>query len=290
MTVSVIIPTLNAESWIERQLNAFLNQSFEPEIIVVDSGSADRTVSIVKRFEDRVQILECRKDSFNHGKTRGWALRQSRGDFVVFFTQDALPKDSFCLENLHRALQETGAAAVYGRQTAYSDAPEYERLTREFNYPDKPKLVRENSIEEYGVKAFFFSNVCAMYRRDIYLSVGGFDETNTNEDMLMAAKLLHAEYTIVYNPEAVVYHSHNNSIRKDYLRNKEIGIFMERYREQLAAPKVYNEGLRLMRYVGSELIKEKRIDELFRFLIHASARFAGYQIGKRSVIRKGNQT
>ena len=66
-------------------------------------------------------------------------------------------------------------AAAYGRQIARPDAPKYEKLTRQFNYPDQPRIWREADIPRYGVKSYFFSNVCSAYRREAYLTVGGFD-------------------------------------------------------------------------------------------------------------------
>ena len=202
MKVSVIVPTLNAERWISRQLDSLLSQTVEAEIIVIDSGSTDATGSIVRARADRVRLMEIPREDFDHGGTRDYALRQSAGDFVCFLTQDALPTDERCLEHLLSAFSSPDIAAVYGRQIAYLDAPEYERLTRVFNYPEQPRIWREADIPRYGVKSYFFSNVCAAYRRDAYLAAGGFDAPILcNEDMMMAAKLLHKGYALAYTPD-----------------------------------------------------------------------------------------
>ena len=56
---------------------------------------------------------------------------------------------------------------------------------------------------------------------EAYLAVGGFDAPIiTNEDMMMAAKLLHAGYALAYTPEAAVYHSHRYTMEEEYRRNK----------------------------------------------------------------------
>lgn len=99
MKVSVIVPTLNAERWISRQLDSLLSQTVEAEIIVIDSGSTDATGSIVRARADRVRLMEIPREDFDHGGTRDYALRQSAGDFVCFLTQDALPTDERCLEH-----------------------------------------------------------------------------------------------------------------------------------------------------------------------------------------------
>ena len=288
MKVSVIIPTLNAETWLSKQLDSLLAQTAEAEIIVIDSASTDLTPAIAARYAPRVKLLEIPRESFDHGGTRDYALRQSAGDFVCFLTQDARPIDEHCLEKLLAAFSAPDVAAVFGRQIAWPDAPEYERLTRAFNYPDRPRVWREADIPRYGVKAYFFSNACAAYRRDAYLAVGGFDAPIlSNEDMMMAGKLLHAGYALAYTPEAAVYHSHRYTLRQEYRRNVRIGKVMEQYRDRLTGAQTDAEGLRMLRFVGGELAHEGRIGELPGFFARVCVRFAGNRIGKHRGRRSG---
>ena len=281
MKVSIIIPTLNAERWISRQLDSLLSQTVEAEIIVIDSGSTDATGSIVRARADRVRLMEIPREDFDHGGTRDYALRQSAGDFVCFLTQDALPTDERCLEHLLSAFSSPDIAAVYGRQIAYLDAPEYERLTRVFNYPEQPCIWREADIPRYGVKSYFFSNVCAAYRRDAYLAAGGFDAPILcNEDMMMAAKLLHKGYALAYTPDAAVYHSHRYTLTEELRRNARIGKVMGQYRERLSRANTDTEGWRMLRFVGGELARRRQYGELFTFYTHAVVRFTGNRIGK----------
>lgn len=281
MKISVIIPTLNAERWISQQLDMLLAQTLEAELLVIDSGSTDATCSLVRAHADRVRLIEIPKKVFDHGGTRDFALRQSAGDYVLFFTQDAIPTDTHCIEKLLPAFSSPDVAAVYGRQIAHPDAPEYEKLTRQFNYPDQARIWRESDIPRYGVKSYFFSNVCSAYRRDAYLAVGGFDAPIiTNEDMMMAAKLLHAGYALVYTPEAAVYHSHRYTLREEYRRNIKIGLVMEQYRPRLTGAEADAEGWRMLRFVGSELARRRLYGELLSFYTHVGVRFAGNRIGK----------
>lgn len=281
MKVSIIIPTLNAEPWIAQQLNMLLSQTVQAEILVIDSGSTDRTVSIAAYHGERVRLLQISRDSFDHGGTRDFALRQSSGDYVLFFTQDAVPVDQHCVERLLSFFSSPDIAAVFGRQIAHPDAPEYEKLTRQFNYPDRAREWREADISRYGVKSYFFSNVCAAYRRDAYLDVGGFDAPIiSNEDMMMAAKLLHAGYALAYAPDAAVYHSHRYTLAEELRRNARIGRVMGQYRERLAQANADAEGWRMLHFVGGELARRKQYGELLNFYTHAAVRFAGNRIGK----------
>ncbi len=281
MKVSVIVPTLNAERWITQQLNMLLSQTVKAEILVIDSGSTDRTVSIVSSHGERVHLLQIPRESFDHGGTRDYALRQSTGDYALFFTQDAVPIDQRCIEKLLSAFSSPDIAAVFGRQIARPDAPEYEKLTRQFNYPDQSRIWREADIPRYGVKAYFFSNTCSAYRRDTYLAVGGFDTPIiSNEDMMMAAKLLHAGYALAYAPEAAVYHSHCYTLTEELRRNARIGRVMRQYRDRLIQEDTDAEGWRMLRFIGGELARRKQYGELFTFYTHAAVRFMGNRIGK----------
>lgn len=281
MKVSVIVPTLNAEPWITQQLDMLLSQTMVAEILVIDSGSTDCTVSIAASHGERVRLLQISRESFDHGGTRDFALRQSTGDYVLFFTQDAVPMDQRCIEKMLSAFSSSDIAAVFGRQIARPDAPEYEKLTRQFNYPDQARIWREADIPRYGVKAYFFSNTCSAYRRDAYLAVGGFDTPIlSNEDMMMAAKLLHAGYALAYTPDAAVYHSHRYTLIEELRRNARIGRVMRQYRDRLTQANTDAEGWRMLRFVGGELARRRQYGALFTFYTHAVVRFTGNRIGK----------
>lgn len=283
MKVSVIIPTLNAEAWLDRLLDRLIRQTVAAEILVIDSESDDATCRIAASHAPRVRLLHVPRERFNHGGTRDFALRQSTGEYVLFLTQDALPADRYYIEKLLSAFSSPDVAAVCGRQIAWPDAPEYEKLNRQFNYPDQPRIWREADIPRYGVKSYFFSNACAAYRRETYLAVGGFDAPIiSNEDMMMAAKLLHAGYALAYSPDAAVYHSHRYTFREELRRNIRIGKVMEQYRDRLTGADSDTEGWSLLRYVNSGLLRQKRYGEVFSFCMRAAVRFTGNRIGKLS--------
>ena len=84
-----------------------------------------------------------------------------------------------------------------------------ERYTRSFNYPEEQRKTKAD-LDRLGIKTFFCSNVCTMYRRSIYEKLGGFRKAHHfNEDMIFAGKLIQEGYAIAYVAEARVVHSHN---------------------------------------------------------------------------------
>ena len=91
-SVTVIIPTLNGEEKIELILKSLKEQTKQPlEIIIVDSSSTDKTVELARK--EGAKIISIARDSFDHGETRNLAAKESKGDYLLYMTQDAIPFD-----------------------------------------------------------------------------------------------------------------------------------------------------------------------------------------------------
>ena len=89
-TVSVLVPAYNAERWIGSALESALNQSWPKiEIIVVDDGSRDGTLSVAKRYENkRVKIIK--QENRGAAAARNRALLEAQGDFIQYLDADDL--------------------------------------------------------------------------------------------------------------------------------------------------------------------------------------------------------
>lgn len=291
MRISVIIPTLNAEKELSVQLD-MLGRQDRPadEIIVVDSASEDRTADICETNE-KVALIRIIREEFDHGKTRDMALRRANGDIVVFLTQDAIPADEHFLGRLVAPFSRDNLIALStGRQLPKADATQMEKLVRAYNFPEKSSIRSMADLPEMGIKTFFCPDVCCAYRKDIYLELGGFDyPLRTNEDMFYAARVIHAGYRISYTAEAMVYHSHNLTLREQYRRNYYQGYEIEKRKEDLGVGSYGQEGLRMVRYVSGELLKEGRFLSLMRFGIDCCARKMGNTAGKKAYIQEEKQ-
>ena len=286
MNYALIIPTLNAAADIGRLLSAVLAQTLPPsEILIVDSSSEDETVSIASRVPG-VRCIVIPRAEFDHGGTRDMALRMTHAEAVVFMTQDALPVDSACMERLLAPFADARVAAVGGRQIAWPDARAYEQAVRAHNYPSSSRVWDAGDIPGMGVRSFLISDVCAAYRREPYLAVGGFDHPLlTNEDMLMAERLLHAGYALAYAGDAAVYHSHNLTWMQEYRRNYAIGRVLKRYEARFEHVRETGDGVALAKSVLLSLARRGHFIECFCFALNCSARLLGNRIGKRDEAR-----
>lgn len=92
--ISIIIPALNEEKCLAstlQNLRAGL-RTIPYEIIVVDDGSTDRTLSIAKQYADQVVICK-EKKRWTIGQTRNEGARVAQGDYFVFIDADVIIPD-----------------------------------------------------------------------------------------------------------------------------------------------------------------------------------------------------
>ena len=291
MSLSVVIPTLNAGRELDDLLTKLEGQKRRPdEILVIDSGSEDDTLKTAGRHP-LVRVHSIPRGTFNHGGTRDLAFRMAAGDTVVFMTQDAIPASDRMLERLTAPLREEKTVAAYARQIPKAEAGARERLVRAFNYPEQSERHSREDIPTKGIKTFFLSDVCAAYRRQEYEELGGFEkDVLSNEDMLFAARAVQGGYRIAYAADAEVYHSHNLTIREQYQRNRVQGYEIERHRELRGNASSTSEGWAMLKQVSRGLLKQGRILSLGGLAFDCAARYLGSRAGQKAYQREAGQT
>jgi rhamnosyltransferase len=222
--ISVIIPTLSAEKSIKSLIEALNNQTYKPrEIIVVDSSSEDNTATVAKTAGARV--INIPRSEFNHGSTRTLGGQHAMGNVLIFMTQDALPANSRTLEMLVQPIANGSSVAAYARQIPYANANPIEKFWRYYNYPNQ-SITKDSTSK---CRKYFFSNVCSAFDKKFFDKVGGFEPAEICEDVLMSYQLINAGYRVAYQAEALVFHSHNDSLRSKSRRYYLIGRFNSRF-------------------------------------------------------------
>lgn len=246
----------------------------------------------VKAF-DNVEVHHLSKKDFDHGGTRHKAVQYSQADIFVMMTQDAMPADSHLIEeltvHLRKELEEgpepskrrVRVAAAYARQLPGEDSSEAERISRYFNYPEKSRIKTAADLNTMGIKAFFCSNVCAAYRRDLYEESGGFvRHTIFNEDMIYAAGAVRAGYGIAYEAKARVNHSHNYTNMQQLRRNFDLGVSQAEHPEIFARVPSEAEGKKLVTAAFRYLKRKGRLYRFPGFCVQCAFKYAGYRLGK----------
>ncbi len=222
-------------------------------------------------------------EEFDHGATRALGFRECEGaDYVLTMTQDALPAGEKLIEELLQPLQSDEKIAVsYARQLPNPEASPEERLSREFNYPAEGCVKSWEDRERLGIKTFFCSNVCALYRLNQWLALGGFPQKAIfNEDMIYACHALQAGCSICYAAKAEVYHSHSYNAGQQFHRNFDLGVSQAQNPDVFGGLSSEGEGLRYVRAVAESMRREGKGSQIPGFLIRCAARLLGYRLGK----------
>ena len=216
--VSVVIPTKNAGPILADVLDVLMHQEapWLYEILVVDSGSRDETLEIIKAYPS-VRLIEIDPKDFGHGKTRNFAIGHTSGEFIAMITQDALPESIGWLKNFVDTIeQDARIAGVFGRHIAYPHASPFTRIELEQHFAGflaRPVVClddHERYINDEGYRQFlyFFSDNNALLRRSVWEKMP-YPEIDFAEDQAWARLIIEAGYLKAYAHDAVVFHSHD---------------------------------------------------------------------------------
>ena len=191
-TVSVIIPTLQEENYIQKLLSNLQKVTTPIEIIVVDGGSSDKTVEIARRFTDRVYSI--RKRGISAG--RNYGAKHAHGDILVFLDTDVI----FPLDFVEKTKKVFEESTVVG--ATCSIMPSHFKLDATLFFYFYNKLLKLfTKIKPHSRGEFFAA------RKSAFLYVKGFDETMpVLEDHDLAIRLSKLG-KFVFIPNLTVYES-----------------------------------------------------------------------------------
>lgn len=252
-------------------------------IINTEQKYFDRLVYGTNFYEKfpNVTVFHISKREFDHGATRHLAVMKSEAPFFLMMTQDAVPADLELTGRLMEAMQQENTAVAYARQLPAADCGEIERFIRNYNYPDKSCIKNRDSIKKLGIKTYFCSNVCALYRRKSYEEQGGFiRHTIFNEDMIMAAGMVKAGYAIAYCSQAKVVHSHNYTGKEQFHRNFDIGVSQADNPQVFGELKSESEGMKLVKATAAYLKKSGKGSKIFRLIYISGCKYIGFWLGR----------
>ena len=169
--ISIITVCLNAVEFIEQAIHSVVTQTYPPsEYIIIDGGSTDGTVDIIRRDESRLAYWHSRPDrgvahAFNLG------LQQAQGDWLLYLGADDLLLGPTVLEQMAPHLRRhQEAEVVFGQMISLTREPDPKPvpLCQVGGHPWRwPEFRRMNMIPHQA----------AFTHRRFFDRVGGFDET-----------------------------------------------------------------------------------------------------------------
>jgi rhamnosyltransferase len=283
--ISVVIPVRDGGADLVRCLDAIARQQVdeEVEVVVVDSGSTDGSVEVARRHGARVH--EIPPEEFNHGRTRNLGAELARGDVLAFTSQDAFAADEHWLARLVAPLRsDAEVAGAYGRQLPHDGATPPERYFLDFLYGPEPRVQRWEGPGQPTFETTLFSNVNAAMPRPVWSEFPFADDLIMSEDQEWSRRVLLAGRELVYEPRAVVHHSHAYTVAGAFRRFFDSGVSAERsYASGGAAPGSALRGA-AGRYARGEVEWLWRTGQR-RWIPYTAAyelaKFTGLQLGRR---------
>jgi GT2 family glycosyltransferase len=246
--VSIILPTWNGERDLARLLPMLARQRFDGgfEIRAVDSESSDRTLELLGGAGALVTRIA--KSEFRHGATRNLGARDSRAEFLVFLSQDALPRDEHFLAALVRAFDDARVAGAYARILPHAfDDPLTKRTV--LDSPEASDVPSARDLDAIGSLAKLapaerariasFNNVASAIRRSVFATIP-FPDVEFGEDSAWAARALEAGHRIRFTPESVVLHAHRYAPSAAFARYRTDAAFQRAMHGVLTRPSLWS--------------------------------------------------
>jgi len=222
MNCSLIIRAYNEAQHLPRLLEGLAHQTVKDvEVILVDSGSTDATVSIAESFGARV--VRIRPEEFTFGRSLNLGVRAATRELVVIASAHVYPVYPDWLESLLRPFEDEKVALTYGKQRGPETAKFSEQQVYHQWYPDH-SLPRQPTA--------FCNNANAAIRKSLW-EKNPYDESLTGlEDLAWAKWAKEQGHEIAYVAEAEIVHIHNETPS---------GVFNRYRREAMAFKRIHPE-------------------------------------------------
>jgi glycosyltransferase involved in cell wall biosynthesis len=215
--ISIIIRSKNEERCIGQTLSAIFQQRIDIpfEVIVIDSGSTDRTLDIVRRHA--VRLYEIETQQFTYGRALNYGSSLARGQYLINLSAHCIPTDSNWMARLIDSLRcDSRIAATYGGQVPMKGVNPFEERTMMAVFmPDNHGRIRSP-----------FSNANCSIRKNVW-EMYPFDETASFAEDYIWSKTLPTEHKITYVPDAAVYHTHPLHLKYWAKRSYDSGVLVQ---------------------------------------------------------------
>jgi glycosyltransferase involved in cell wall biosynthesis len=242
------------------------------ELILVDSGSTDRTVEIARA--EGCKIVDIAKHEFTFGRALNRGCEAATGDALLIVSAHVYPLYDGYLEHLVKPLDNPDVAIVYGRQVG-------DHRTK---YSESRVMINwfpTNSIWDQGHP--FSNNANALVRRSTWEQLRYREELTGLEDLDFAKRAMEGGARVAYVAEAPVVHVHEeswdvvqNRYRREAIAYKSIYPDTEMTRAQAASLAVTNILSDYWHAAHERKLGKKNILDIARFRL---AQFRGAYLG-----------
>ncbi len=205
--ISIVMRSKNSDWVIHQVLAALFSQSFQDfELLVIDSGSTDKTLEMVAHYPCR--LIEIEAGDYYPGKVLNRAMQEAKADLVVFLNSDSVPLGPNTLAHMVAAFDDKEVVAALGRQLPRPEAHTWVRADYAASFPDA----------EQPAPWITLSLPMAAMRKSIWEEHPFYTDAWGSEDTAWGVWAKNKGLKVKYVPQAIVMHSHNYTLRQIYGR------------------------------------------------------------------------
>lgn len=206
MRISVVIPCYNAARWVADAIRSVMEQTYSPhEIIVIDDGSTDRSVEIVRSSGSDIKLIQT--DHVHAAEARNIGIRAASGEWIAFLDAD----DRWYPCHLERAsglLGRSNDVAYISLMDLVDEAGTIRSARNPWPVVEPTQgLDHKKCIDFWLIERNFHSLITIVAQRERLLEIGGFDVSQVKaHDVEMWMRLIH-DCTWSYDPKATAIHA-----------------------------------------------------------------------------------
>lgn len=279
--ISIVIPVFNSENTINECLDSLLEIEYPKdkyEIIAVDNSSADSSLNILKKYDDKINILIEEKKGPSAARNKG--IRESKGEIIVFTDSDCVV-DKDWLKNIIIPFSEPDnelTGIVAGKIKTLNNNSSI-ALSGDLIHDHKKAI---NYDVPYAISMNWAS------RKNILTEVGLFDENFIrSQDSELALRIYKNGYKLVYADNAVIYHRNPDNFKSLYHKGYLSGLYgtktYQKHKEfidQIDKKRSEKKFITVLNSIIRNYFKEEKLITLFCLVVYHFGRFNGMLISR----------
>ncbi len=214
---SIVIRAFNEEEHLGKLLKGIKQQTLQSkEVIVVDSGSTDDTLKIVKKFD--VKTVHIDSGDFTFGRSLNRGIQAANGEFIIIISAHCYPVYPDWLEQLIKPFENEKVAVSYGKQRGaetnhYSEHQFFRTYFPEVSQPDQGQPYSHNAN--------------AAIRKSLWETHSYNEQLTGLEDLAWSSWVKEQDYSIAYVAEAEIVHIHEETFKQVHNRYRREAIAMK---------------------------------------------------------------
>ena len=168
MKISIITVTLNSDQTIRDTLNSVFSQTYKNiEHIIIDGGSKDQTLPLLKRYPNKKKKIFIKKN-FGIYKSINYAIKKSNGKFICILNSDDIFQSNTIVENLVKIISKNKKTNIFFGNVAYFDNSDYYNITRFYS---------ASGFKRWKMKfGLMPPHPASFIKREVYQKYGSYNE------------------------------------------------------------------------------------------------------------------